>query len=256
MDRNHIPVMPMLGGKKHTSNKTNKSSNIDPDVNTIIKHQNNDTFNVLKMNHEPTDEENKYKTTKGDEEKEEKEEKKSNENKVIGYSWLVLSLAVIVIILIIFIVWWVLGENKETKKIVIPPGIIKPHNILPGLPKHDVYPVFRTQSEQMPIQTQNMPNSTSQTSNTKDQPSKKELEMVLSQINMKTIPEEKKINRLKPNKVKQASIEVVDEIVSEVESTEVESTEVESTEVSMDDALVVSFNARLQSDVDNNITEE
>jgi hypothetical protein len=251
MDRNHIPVMPMLGGKKHKSN-TNKSSNPDPDVNAILKQQNNDAFNVLKMDHEPTNEEKKSKSSKSSKstkgEEEEKEIKKeTNDDKVIGYSWLVLTLAVIVITLIIFIVWWVLGENRETNKPVIPPGIIRPHNIPPvhrGMPGHSV---FKTQSEQMPIQVQNMPRPTT---HTKIRPSKKELESVLSQINIETIPEEKAAKSAKPKEEKEVTIEVVDNVAPEVPA------EVASTEAVMDDALVASFNDKLQSDIDNDVSEE
>jgi hypothetical protein len=241
MDRNHIPVMPILGGKKHTSTKSNIR---DPDVNSILKQQNNDAFNVLKMDHEPTDEEMKSKFTKSIDE--EKIKKETNDDKVIGYSWLVLSLAVIVIVLIIFIVWWVLGENRETAKPVIPPDIIRPQNIPlahRGTPGH---PIFKTQSEQMPIQIQDMPRSTQP----KARPSKKELESVLSQINMNTIPEETEVKSTKSKEKEQASIKVIDNVVSEALE------EVVPKEVVMDDALVASFNAKLQSDIDNDMTDE
>ena len=230
MDRNHIPVMPILGGKKHVSNKHvsnkhTKPSNADPDVNTIINQQKNDEFNVLNMDYEPTDEEKGLKSAKSVK-KENDESSDSSDKKVIGYSWLVLSLAVIVIVLIIFIVWWVLGENKETNNLALTPGIIRPRNVNPSLYRK---PVFKAQSELMPIQTQNMPEPKIQETNT-TQPSKKELETVLSQMNIEPIPEESPIKKLKPKKVVPVDV---------------------TAEELMDNNLVSSFNDKLQSDIDN-----
>jgi hypothetical protein len=253
MDRNHIPVMPMLDIKKNMSNKP-MGGNLDPDVKAILKQQNNDSFNVLKMEHEPTNEEKKSKSS--NELSESSEASESSDKKVIGYSWLVISLAVIVIILIIFIVWWVLGENKEIAKSTIPLGVIRPNipdlhrgtHIQPG------QPVFRTQSERMPIQTQNMPRPESQ-------PSKKELESVLSQMNIETIPEENVVKKLKPNMSKQNNIDTenisIEEVLPETSSIETSIIEKEvcSDEV-IDNALVASFNAKLQSDINNEYTEE
>jgi hypothetical protein len=236
MDRNHIQVLPNLSGKKHMPIRPIKLSKPDPDVNTILKQQTDDVFNVLKMGHEPTDEEKNSKMNNDKTKKIEKNSSDEETDKVVGYSWLVMSLAFIVIILMVFIVWWVLKENREPIKHVIPPGIMRPHNV-PMQRRGGVYPSHPVQqSENMPIQTQNMPGESTK------QPTKGELESILSQMKLTDIPEESDENV----KHSEVTIEVVDQVSDEKPIV----TEVLKEDI-MDDALVSSFNAILHGDAED-----
>lgn len=210
-----ISVLPKLSDNrfKKKVNRTEYSANIadkkiDPDVDSIINQKNSNTFDILNMKHEATEEELSQ------------DNKKTTETQSTSkWNWLIIALAFVVIVLIIVIVWYVLRENTdETKAPPIPGGVMRPSN---GLNPHDNnryqqimnqqmmcqnknnlnYRNDNSQSENLPIQTKSMRSK----NNT---PTKDELESTLKKL--ETINEDddnKSVKKLKP-KSKKESIKI------------------------------------------------
>lgn len=183
----HINILPQLN---RSSQKLHKQEQIDPDVENILKKQNDiDIFGSS----QPTKEENINDTTK-------ENSSSSSESR----TWLIIILAVIVVILIIVIVWYVLRETEETVNHpqTVPLNVIKPggkqHNITPAQYNqmmgshpiqnitHPSHPYNRPQVEQLQPQSQmaNIPKVQ------KEQPTKDDLLSTLNQLKLKPIPEE------------------------------------------------------------------
>ena len=100
---NHINVVPNISMIGNNKKKVSK----DPDVEFIINKDKSDDIDIMKLNHNPTIEE--------------QETKKLPKKK---WSWKVIGLIVVIVILAIALVWYVLKYNSKiipVKKLQLPP---------------------------------------------------------------------------------------------------------------------------------------
>lgn len=221
-DNDTVTVLPKLSnGRFKSPNRRSKGVNvsdddtkaIDPDVANILKPKKSDSFDILGMKHEPTEEESVADDTP-------KPAAASS-----SWNWLIISLAFIVVILIIVIVWYVLKENKEdVKPAVVPPGMMRPamqrsqqgQQMTPQMyqqmqRQHQMHgnsmnPNNRPQTEHLPIHTKSMGEKNAK-------PTKAELEATLKKL--ETIDEEPEPDANSPKNTKPKSKNKSSPIVSE-----------------------------------------
>lgn len=236
----HISVFPKLKPSIRNTNPTQ----FDPDVEAILnpKMQKIDNIDILKMPHEPTEEEQNNSESK---------------QKDSQWPWLIIILAFIIVVLVIFIVWYVLKTNDEST----PPPNIPRSVIHPNIPQHNqfynnqmpVHPVHnymhplqpnnRPQTENLPIQTKSI---------SKKQPTKKELMQTLNKMTLKPIIEDenksddKKI--LKPSKSQNF-------LAGKSQTTEQENDGVDDEDI-QDSELASKFYQNLQQNIDNDDVDD
>lgn len=201
-DNETVQVLPNLSNSRSSRRREMprepvKVPNIDPDVEAITKPKKS-ILDIMGLKHEPTDEESKSK----------KEDTKDTKDK---YPWLLIALAVVVVLLIIVLVWYVLRENENNEKSLIPKEIMQPFRQAfpqPQKPPPQQQPQYqqpqyqqqppqqqqfmqqqynKNQTERLPIQTNSMKSAPKPKPSSK--PTKSELEATLSKLD--TIPEKK-----------------------------------------------------------------
>ena len=199
-DNETVQVLPNLSNSRSSRRREMprepvKMPSIDPDVEAITKPKKS-ILDIMGLKHEPTDEESKSK----------KEDTKDTKDK---YPWLLIALAVVVVLLIIVLVWYVLRENENNEKSLIPKEIMQPFRQAFPQPQKPQQPspppqqyqqqqpqqqqfmqhqYNKNQTERLPIQTNSM-KSAPVKPRPASKPTKSELEATLSKLD--TIPENK-----------------------------------------------------------------
>jgi hypothetical protein len=252
----HINVFPKI---KSNIRNVNLAS-LDPDVESVLNSKmSKKNLDILKMKHEPTEEEQINDTSKQVES---------------PYSWLIITLAIVIIVLIIGIAWYVLKANEDcVQPPNIPNNIIQPNMIQPNMMQpnmmqpnniiqypqmrqhpaqnfsHPLHPNNRPQTENLPIQTKSM--NTQQNK----QPTKKELIATLNKLELDPIIEEVVVSTnnanektINPNKKNNSLSE--SQLTTERENDGADEADAQDSE------LATTFYNNLQQNIDNDNADD
>lgn len=234
----HIEILPDLS-------RLNKKVNIDPDVDAIINEKNTNNIDILKMSHEPTQEEQ-------DDQLLNKTSCKSR------WSLLIIILAIIILIIIIIIIWFVLKTNNEDNSNLnqIPKNIIQPSKVYPNQQhgysqphanlhhmnqynQHPMHPNNMQQTENIQIQTKSM------------QPSKKDLLNTLHKMKLEPIVETDETEERDPELTPKTDGQTNKPVIK----TETESVG-EDIEDTQDNKIAKTFYRDLQKNIDNDEADD